>query len=162
MSQGNHSDWVVRVDMVFPHDANPLGNMFGGRVMQMMDVNSAIACFRYCRSAAVTASTEPIDFRAPINVGDVIEVRSRIVWTGRTSMIVRSEVHGENPLTGERRLCTIGHMNFVALGPDGRPALVPELEPRDDLERAHWREGAQIREEIMARRARREAEEAGG
>ncbi len=150
--ESNISDWVTHVDMVFPQDTNPLGTMFGGRVMQIMDVNSAIAAFRFCRMAAVTASSEPIDFRTPISVGDVVEVRSRIVWTGRSSMIVRSEVHSENPLTGERRLCTIGHMNFVALGQDGKPAAVPELVRRDELEERHWREGVRVREHILARR----------
>lgn len=142
----------MRVDMVFPQDTNPLGTMFGGRVMQIMDVNSAIAAFRFCRMAAVTASSEPIDFRTPISVGDVVEVRSRIAWTGRSSMIVRSEVYSENPLTGDRLLCTIGHMNFVALGQDGKPAEVPELLRRDDMEERHWREGMRVREHILARR----------
>ncbi len=149
----NVSDWVTRVDMVFPQDANPLGTMFGGRVLQIMDVNSAIAAFRFCRKAAVTASSEPIDFRTPISVGDVVEVRSRIAWVGSSSMIVRSEVYSENPLTGERRLCTIGHMNFVAIGEDGRPTAVPQLEVRSPEEQLHWQEGERVRQHILARRA---------
>src|SRR5690625_4289174 len=148
----NTSDWVTHVDLVFPQDANPLGTMFGGRVMQIMDVNSAIVAFRFCRRAAVTASSEPIDFRGPIRVGDIIEVRSRLAWAGHSSMIIRNEVYSEHPLSGERNLCTIGHMNFVALGEDGLPTAVPELELRDDEERAHWREGKLVREQLLARR----------
>lgn len=146
----------MHVDMVFPQDTNPLGTMFGGRVMQIMDVNCAIAAFRFCRMAAVTASSEPIDFRTPIHVGDVIEVRSRVAWAGRSSMIIRSEVFSENPLTGERNLCTIGHMNFVAIGEDGRPAPVPELTRRDEAEKRHWLEGEQVREHILERREQAE------
>ena len=146
------SDWVTRVDMVFPQDTNPLGTMFGGTVLQIMDVNSAIAAFRYCRKAAVTASSEPIDFRTPISVGDVIEVRSRIAWTGTSSMIVRSEVYSENPLSGERRLCTIGHMNFVAVDDEGRPTPVPRLVRRDAEDEQHWQEGERVRQHILSRR----------
>lgn len=138
--------------MVFPQDANPLGTMFGGRVMQIMDVNSAIAAFRFCRMAAVTASSEPIDFRTPISVGDVVEVHSRVAWAGRSSMIIRSEVYSENPLTGDRKLCTIGHMNFVAIGADGRPAPVPELVRRDEAEERHWHVGERVRAHILKRR----------
>ena len=119
------SDWVVTVDTVFPNQVNPLGTLFGGVVLQWMDINASVACVRFCRQASVTASTEPVDFRNPIYVGEIVEVKSRVAWTGRTSMIVRSEVHGENPITGERRLCTIGHLNFVAIGEDGRPTPVP-------------------------------------
>src|SRR5690625_6121724 len=108
--------------------------MFGGRIMQMMDVNSAIAAFRFSRSAAVTASSEPIDFRTPIRVGDVIEVRSRVAWAGTSSMIIRNEVYSEDPLSGKRQLCTTGHMNFVAVDADGRSEEhTSELQSRGHL-----------------------------
>jgi len=147
------SPWVTSVDTVFPHHANPLGTIFGGRVLELLDVNSAIACFRFARTQVVTASTEPVDFRNPVYVGEILEVRSRVAWTGRTSMIVRCEVTGENPYTGERRLCTMGHLNFVALDADGRPTPVPPLLVESDEERAHWDEGERVRAAILRRRA---------
>ncbi|MEX2535967.1 MAG: acyl-CoA thioesterase [Trueperaceae bacterium] len=149
------SEWVVTTDTVFPHHTNPLGTLFGGRVLELMDINAAIACMRFCRQMAVTASTEPIDFRNPIYVGEIIELKSRIAWSGRTSMIVRCEVHGENPLTGERRLCTVGHMNFVAVGKDSRPTPVPALRVETELERHHWETAQRVRDDIDRRRSRK-------
>lgn len=149
------SDWVITVDTIFPNQTNPVGSVFGGRLLQLMDVNAAVACARFCRKVVVTASTEPIDFRAPIHVGEIVEVKSRVAWTGRTSMIVRCEVHGENPLTGERRLCTIGHLNFVALAEDGKPTPVPRLRVETELEKRHWATGQKVREDIDRRRQRR-------
>lgn len=146
---------MITVDTVFPHNANPLGTLFGGRVMELMDVNASVACNRYCRRAAVTASTEPIDFRNPIYVGEIIEVKSRVAWVGRTSMIVRCEVHGENPLTGERRLCTIGHLNFVAVDENGRPTPVPRLRVETDVEKRHWETAQRVRDDIDRRRNRK-------
>jgi acyl-CoA hydrolase len=153
------SEWVVTVDAVFPHHANTLGTLFGGRAMELMDVNAAIACYRYSRTAVVTASAEPIDFRNPVHVGEILEVKSRVVWTGRTSMIVRCEVHGENPLTGEHRLCTIGHLNFVALGQDGAPTPVPPVLLETDEDRRHHAVGARVREDILRRRSHATTEE---
>lgn len=150
------SEWVVTVDTVFPHNTNPLGTLFGGRVLELMDINASIACTRFCRKISVTASTEPIDFRNPIYVGEIIELKSRVAWTGRTSMIVRCEVHGENPLSGERRLCTVGHMNFVAVGEDGRPTPVPRLRVETELERHHWQTAQRVREDIDRRRSRKQ------
>lgn len=138
--------------MVFPNQTNPLGTLFGGHVLQLMDINASIACLRFCRLASVTASTEPIDFRNPIYLGEIIEVKSRIAWAGTTSMIVRCEVHGENPLSGDRRLCTIGHMSFVAVGEDGRPRVVPKLLIRDASDRHHWEVGQRVRDENLRRR----------
>lgn len=145
----------MTVDTVFPNDANPLGSLFGGRALQLMDVNAAVACARFCRSVVVTASTEPIDFRNPIYVGEIIEVKSRVAWTGETSMIVRCEVHGENPLSGERRLCTVGHMNFVAIDDAGQPVKVPRLRIETELERRHWETGKRVRDDIDRRRQRK-------
>src|SRR5699024_3662022 len=90
----------------------------------------------------------------PIRVGDIIEVRSRVAWAGRSSMIIRSEVYSEDPLTGERRLCTVGHMNFVAVDADGRPVPVPELRVRDRAEEAHREAGQRVREAILCCRGR--------
>lgn len=146
------SEWITTVDTVFPHHANPLGTLFGGRVIELMDIGASIACIRFCRQASVTASTEPIDFRNPIFVGDILELKSRVAWVGRTSMIVRCEVTGETPLTGERRLCTIGHLNFVAIGPDGRPTPVPQLRIETEMERRHWEVGQRVRDDILERR----------
>lgn len=156
------SQWVVSVQTAFPNMANPLGTLFGGHVMQLMDVGASIAAQRFCRQAVVTASTEPIDFRNPIHVGEIIELKCRVAWTGRTSMIVRCEVHGENPLTGERRLCTIGHLNFVAIGPDGRPTPVPALSVSTEMERHHWETGARVREDSERRRDRKVDEPTSG
>jgi acyl-CoA hydrolase len=146
------SDWVVTVDTIFPNHANPLGTLFGGRVLELMDINAAIAATRFCRQPSVTASTEPIDFHNPIYVGEIIEVKSRVAWVGTTSMIIRCEVFGENPLTGERRLCTVGHMNYVAIGDDGKPCKVPRLKVETEDEKRHYAEGQKVREAILLRR----------
>ncbi len=157
MSKDNNSsqksEWVISTDRVFPNDANPLGTMFGGKVLAMMDVTTAISATRFCRQIVVTASTEPVDFRNPIYVGEIIELKSRVAWVGNSSMIVRCEVHGENSLTGERRLCTIGHYNFVALTKNGKPTRVPRLLIEDRLEQRHWDIAKKVREAIIYRRS---------
>lgn len=152
------SDWVISVRTAFPNMANPLGTLFGGEVLALMDIGAAIAAQRFCRTVVVTASTEPIDFRNPIYVGEIIELKCRVAWTGRSSMIVRCEVHGENPLTGDRRLCTIGHLNFVALDESGRPTPVPTLRVETDMEKRHWQTGERVRQDITRRRERKQPE----
>jgi len=154
------ADWVVTTDIVFPHHANTMGTLFGGRALELLDINAAIACYRFARRTVVTASTEAIDFRAPVHVGEIVEVRSRVVWTGRTSMIVRGELVGENPRTGERRLATVGHISFVALDDDGRPIPVPPLLVETDEQRHHHVIGARVREHIRLRRAHDPLEDA--
>ena len=51
----------------------------------------------------VTASSERIDFRTPIHAGEIIEAIARVIYGGRTSMIVRIHIYAEHPLSGARR-----------------------------------------------------------
>jgi acyl-CoA hydrolase len=146
------ADWVSSIDIVFPTHTNPLGTLFGGRVLELMDISASIASQRFCRQLVVTASTEPVDFRNPVYVGDILEIKSRVAWVGNTSMIVRCEVFAENPLSAERRLCTIGHMNFVALDAAGKPSRVPRLRVKSAMEKHHWQEAAAVREAILQRK----------
>ncbi len=143
---------VVTTDHVLPGSTNTHGTMFGGEVLALMDKVAAIAAIRFCRQPVVTASTERIDFRTPIRLGDIVEARARVIHTGRTSMIVCIEVWDERPLTGERELCTTGYYSFVSIDENGRPRAVPPLEVRTPEEEADWAHAEEIRAEIKARR----------
>ncbi len=123
-------------DIVFPNDANPLGTMFGGKLMAIMDEMAGIAASRYCGRPAVTASTEAFIFYNPVRVGDRIETISRVVWTGRTSMVVKVQVFSENPIKGtQRKQCTTAHFNMVAVDEHGKPTNVPPLKVETDSEK---------------------------
>ena len=140
-------------EIVLPGETNGFGTMFGGDVMDLMDKSAAIAALRFCRQPVVTASSERIDFRTPIGQGEIIEAYSRVIFVGRTSMVVRVRILAEHPLHGERRVCTTGYFSMVAVGRDGakgRP--VPELLLLDDEARAEHALGAEITQAISARR----------
>ena len=139
-------------DIVLPNQTNNFNTMFGGEVMAMMDKAAAIAGLRFCRQPLVTASSERIDFRTPIHAGEIIEAVARVIYVGRTSMIVRVRIYAEHPLQGDRRVCTTGYFSMVSVDPQGRPAAVPQLRLDDDGARAEWAIGEEIRRAIEARR----------
>jgi uncharacterized protein (TIGR00369 family) len=115
------------VDLVFPNQTNHLGTLFGGHALAMMDKAASIAAHRYCRSAVVTASIDRTDFLVPVYEGELAEVTARVVKTGRTSMVVEVELVAENMISGERRLCTRGTFNMVALDVNRKPKPVPPM-----------------------------------
>lgn len=116
------------VDLVFPNQTNHLGTLFGGHALAMMDKAASIEAHRYCRTTVVTASIERTDFLVPVYEGELTEVTAKVVKTGRTSMVVEVELVAENLITGQRRLCTRGVVNMVALDADGKPTPVPPLQ----------------------------------
>ncbi|WP_322487120.1 acyl-CoA thioesterase [Chloroflexus sp.] len=140
-------------EIILPHQTNGYGTMFGGDVMALMDKAAAIAALRFCRLPVVTASTERIDFRTPIGQGEIVEAFSRVIYVGRSSMVVRVRLFAEHPLIGDRRLCTTGYFSMVAINREGGPSpTVPQLLLLDDEARAEHAVGAEIHAAIAARR----------
>jgi len=143
----------VRIaDIVLPNQTNNHGTMFGGDVLALMDRAAGIAALRFCRQPVVTASTERIDFRTPIQRGEIIEAIAKVIYVGRTSMIVRIHIYAEHPLIGDRRICTTGYFSMVALDQAGQPVPVPRLLLEDDESRVEWSVGEEVRRAIDARR----------
>lgn len=143
---------VSTTEIVLPSNTNTHGTMFGGDVLALMDKTAAIAAIRFCRQPVVTASTERIDFRTPIRLGDIIEAFAHVIHTGRTSLIVRIDIYAERPLSGERERCTTGFYSFVSIDEHGKPQPVPPLLVMTEDERRDWKRGEEIRQQIQQRR----------
>lgn len=147
---------VEMTEIVLPNDANPLGNMLGGRVLHFIDVAAAIAAIRHAGNPCVTASFDSVDFLTPIHVGEACILKAKVTWTGQTSVEVYVEVHAENLRTGERRHTTTAFTTFVAIDPvTGKPAPVPPVAPETADEQRMFEGGALRRNERLARRGRK-------
>ena len=77
-----------RSEIIFPGDANALGNLFGGRLMQFIDLVGAMAASRHARAITVTASMDHLDFVAPVKVGDLLILKASVNRAFNTSMEV--------------------------------------------------------------------------
>lgn len=146
-----HASRTVMTQLIFPSDTNHHGTMFGGKVMEYIDKIAAIASMRHARRAVVTASSDSLDFVAPIRLGEVIELVAYVTWTHNSSMEVVVNVHSENPLTGERRLTVTAFLTFVALDDAGKPERVPQAVPQTEEEK-RLHSGAPGRYELRKQR----------
>ncbi len=115
------------VEMVFPEQTNHYGTLFGGQALALMDKAAFVVASRYARRTVVTASSEKCDFHVPVRQGQLIELVTRVVSTGRTSITVEVDLYAEDLLTGDRQLGTRGRFVLVALDAHGKPTAVPQL-----------------------------------
>jgi acyl-CoA hydrolase len=122
------------IDIVFPGDTNHHGTLFGGIGLAQMDKVAFITASRHAHVDFVTGSCERIDFKAPANIGEIIELAGRVTQVGRRSLRTEVELVAEAPLTGERRLCARGAFNMVAVGERVGPAyrLPPLADEAED------------------------------
>ena len=148
---------VEMIEVVLPNDANPLGNVLGGRVMHLIDKAGAVAAHRHSRSILVTASVDYLDFVHSIRVGQFIILRSRVTRAFNTSIEVEVKVFREDFLTGERLQTSSAFVTYVALDEAGHPKAVPPVIPRTREEKRRYREAEERRRRrlAMAERAHR-------
>lgn len=125
---------TLMTQLIFPLDTNHYDTMFGGKLMEYMDKVAAIAAMRHARMRVVTASTDSLDFLAPIRIGDVIEVEAFVTWTSRSSMEIYVSVTTENLYTGKRDVTVTAFFTFVGLNEHGKPSPVPSVQPESELE----------------------------
>lgn len=141
-------------EMMLPNDANPLGNILGGKVMHLVDVTAAIAAYRHSRSFVVTASVDHMDFLHPVHVGELLILQSSVNRAFHTSMEVGVKVLAKNMITGERRHTSSAFVTFVALDNDGRPKPVPPVIPETEEETRRYEQAEQRRRYRLEDRAR--------
>lgn len=141
-------------EIVMPNDANPLGNLMGGRLMHFIDISAAIAAGRHARKPVVTASVDKLDFNHPVAVGTVLVLKSSVNFAGRTSMEIGVKVWAEDRATLKRYHVASAYLTFVALEPNtGCPAVVPIAVPRSSEQKRRHKAAQARRKARLASRS---------
>ncbi len=144
---------VEMTEIVYPNDANPLGNAMGGRVMHWMDVCAAVAAGRHARTPVVTAHVDQIDFHRPVPIGSILVLFASVNYVHRTSMEVGVKVYREIRATGERDHVASAYLTFVSLDPETcKPRAVPALTSESEEEKRRWQEASDRRKDRLRRR----------
>jgi acyl-CoA hydrolase len=135
---------VEMTEVVLPGDTNALGTIFGGKVMQWIDVAASVAGMRHSGGNVVTASIDALAFLTPIHLGEIVVLKSQVNFVGTTSMEIGVRVEAEDPRTGSRRYTTKAYLTFVAIDQDGKARPIPPLKIESDEERRRF-DAAQAR-----------------
>jgi acyl-CoA hydrolase len=121
---------VETAQVVLPGLTNVHGTIFGGILMQWIDISAGIAAARHAGGPVVTASMDRLHFLSPVHLGAVVILQAQVNFAARTSMEVGVRVFSETQ-NGEggptRRQTTRAYLTFVAVDGEGRPRPVPPL-----------------------------------
>src|SRR5262245_10556105 len=114
--------------IVMPMHTNGVaGVMFGGVMMQWIDVCAGVAAMRLAGGAVVTASIDRLDFLSPVQVGEIVVLQAQVNSVAHTSMEVGCRVETEDMRTRTRRYVTKAYLTFVAVDERGKPRPLPAL-----------------------------------
>jgi acyl-CoA thioesterase YciA len=114
---------AIRVVMM-PRDTNPLGSIFGGVILSHIDSAGAIGARREVAKAGgglpflVTVAMNRVEFKSPVQVGDVVSFHTRLVKIGRTSITMNVVVEAERGT--ETLQVTEAEVVYVGIDPHDR------------------------------------------
>ena len=134
----SHAEVIVRM---FPSDANPAGNVFGGGILKHIDMVAGIVAQRHSQSNAVTVSMDSVNFLKPVFVGNVLFLNARINYVHNSSMEIEIKAEAEDIVTGIRTVTATAFVTFIALDQNGKPLSVPKLALKTDEDRVKFEEG---------------------
>jgi uncharacterized protein (TIGR00369 family) len=132
---------VMLHQLMTPEHSNGFGNVHGGVIMRIVDEAGAICAMRHAQRPCVTIAIDSMTFREPVHVGALLMCEARVSYVGRSSIETSVRVHSENPITGETTHTNSAFVVYVALGDDGRPCPVPELELHTEEDRKLFEDG---------------------
>ncbi|MDD2362196.1 MAG: acyl-CoA thioesterase [Oscillospiraceae bacterium] len=143
-----------QVQIVLPQHANAHKRLFGGVLMQWIDVTAAVTARRHSCCEVTTACIDMLEFVAPAYVGSTVLLEGCITHVGTTSMEVRVDTYAES-LDGNRERVNRAYLVLVALDEQSNPVPVPGLTLVTEEEQEEWKAGVKRRALRKERRAAR-------
>ena len=126
---------------MFPSDANPAGNVFGGVILRHIDMVAGIVAQRHSQTNAVTVSMDKISFLKPVLVGNVLFLNARINYVQNSSIEIEVKVEAEDIQKGTRVLTGTAFVTFVALDKKGKPVKIPKLVVKTKEDKKRFEQG---------------------
>lgn len=136
---------TILTELMIPSYANFGGKVHGGILLSLMDKVAYVTAAKHCSSYVVTVSVEGVEFLSPIEVGDLVSLKARVNFVGKTSMIVGIRVEALNPKTGVTRHTNSCYFTMVAKDEQGNPTEVPGLHISDEESLRRFAEGKALK-----------------
>lgn len=129
-----------QVQIIMPSHINGSDRLFGGQLVEWIDVVAAVVARRHCGRNVTTAAIDNLQFKAGAFINNTLVLVGRITYVGKTSMEVRVDTYVED-LLGIRKVVNRAYLVLVALDEEDQPTEVPKLILETESERAEWEAG---------------------
>ncbi len=113
--------------LMLPSHTNFSGKIHGGFILSLLDQIAFACASKFSGNYCVTASVDTVNFLRPIEVGELVTMKAKVNYVGKSSMIIGIRVEAENIQTGVVNHCNSSYFTMVAKDENGNKALVPGL-----------------------------------
>ncbi len=129
-----------QVQIIMPSHINGADRLFGGQLVQWIDVVAGVVARRHSACNVTTAAIDNLQFKSGAFVNNTLVLIGRITYVGHSSMEIRVDTYVED-LSGIRKVVNRAYLVMVALDEHGNPTEVPQLILETPSERAEWETG---------------------
>jgi len=114
-------------ELMIPSFANFSGKVHGGILLGMMDKVAYVCAAKHSGAYCVTVSVDGVEFKEPVEVGELVSLSASVNYVGNSSMIIGIRVESLKPKTGEKKHTNSCYFTMVAKNDDGTLKQVPKL-----------------------------------
>jgi acyl-CoA hydrolase len=136
---------AIKMEVVCPNDTNPLGILQGGRMVQWMDLTSAICAQNHAGFICVTASIDRVGFKVPAQNGDIITIQCKVTRVFKTSMEIHAIAWKRNIRMKTPAMINEAFFTFVAVDDAGKAITIPPVVPVSKEEKAAFNDAGKRR-----------------
>ncbi len=140
--------YAEQVQILTQSNLNGYNRLFGGQLMEWIDIVAAVVARRHSGCNVTTAVVDLLEFKEPAYANDTVIITGRITYAGTTSMEIKVETYIEE-LSRSKRLINTAYVVMVAIDENEKPTKVPQLILTTDEEKNEY-------EKALLRRKRRE------
>lgn len=118
--------YTEQVQILSLSTLNGYNRLFGGQLMQWIDIVAAVVARRHSGCNVTTATVDSLEFLGPAYANDTLVLRGKITYVGTTSMEIRVDSYVEE-LSGVRKHVNTAYVVMVAIDENEKPCKVPKL-----------------------------------
>ena len=117
---------AYHVQILTQGSINGYNRLFGGKLMEWIDIVAAVVARRHSGKNVTTALVDTLEFKGAAHPNDTVVLEGYITFVGKTSMEVCVKTYVEE-LNGEKNLINTAYLVMVALDENENPTAVPPL-----------------------------------
>ncbi len=133
-------------ELMIPSFANFSGKVHGGTLLSLMDKVAYVCAAKHSGAYCVTVSVDGVEFREPVEVGELVSLAASVNYVGNSSMIVGIRVESLAPKTGVVKHTNSCYFTMVAKDENGKLMTVPKLVLESEIDVRRFYDAKMLKE----------------
>ena len=136
---------TIITELMIPSYANFGGKVHGGILLSLMDKVAYVTATKHSGAYCVTVAVEGVEFLNPIEVGDLVSLKSSVNYVGKTTMIIGMRVEALNPKTEKIIHTNSCYFTMAAKNDNGELINVPGIIIENEIQLRRYAEAKELK-----------------